>query len=242
MKKSIKPSEISGAVKTPASKSMMQRAIAAALLAGDSVRLTNVTYSNDVSAALKVIEGLGAKVERRSDEVLIEGGLKPVSDTLHIGESGLGIRMFSPVIALWHKPLTLTAEGSLLKRPVTMMEKPFAELGVKLQTSGGFPPLTVTGPMKGGSARVDGSVSSQFLTGLLMALPLAGSDSTLTVENLKSTPYIDMTMAFLQRCAVTATHENYETFHIKGKQRYRFPGNRYDYGCIEEGRRINQEK
>ncbi|MCP5053229.1 MAG: 3-phosphoshikimate 1-carboxyvinyltransferase [bacterium] len=224
MTKSIKPSVIKGKVIAPASKSMMQRAIAASLLSKTPVRLSNLTYSNDSSASLSVIEGLGASVERGEHEVVIGGRLNPSTETLHCGESGLGIRMFSPIAALWHEPLTLTGEGSLLKRPVTMMEKPLKQLGVAVVTTDGCPPLTVTGPLRGGEAAVDGSVSSQFLTGLLMALPYAGGDSRLTVKDLKSKPYIDMTVAFLKRFGVVVCHDNYETFYIKGNQTYRLGG------------------
>jgi 3-phosphoshikimate 1-carboxyvinyltransferase len=227
MKKSIKPSAINGTVTAPASKSMMQRAIAAALLAEAPVRIGNLTFSSDSRAALSVIRGLGADVEQAGDDILVTGTLNPSVETLNCGESGLGIRMFSPIAALWHQPLTLTGEGSLLKRPVSMLEKPLEQLGVRVTTTNGCPPLTVFGPLKGGSAEVDGSVSSQFLTGLLMALPRARLDSRLYVKNLKSTPYIDMTLALLKDFGVGVSHTHYESFFIRGNQSYRTNGERY---------------
>ncbi len=222
MQKSVKPSTISGSVKAPASKSMMQRAIAAALLSDTPVTLTNPTYSNDSKAALSVIQALGAQVEAGTGQIHIHGagGVKPTGARLCIGESGLGIRMFSPILSLSHQPLTIDAEGSLLKRPVSMIEAPLRQLGVDVTTSQGFPPLTVKGPLKGGTAVVDGSVSSQLLTGLLMALPKAQGDSVLTVDNLKSTPYIDMTLGLLKDFGVAVHHTDYRVFSIKGNQRY----------------------
>jgi len=220
MKKSLKPSVIKGVVKAPASKSMMQRAIAAALLVEGPTKILNPTYSNDSKAALAVIERLGAAVDAKEDKILITGGMKPTGEILECGESGLGIRMFSPIAALWHSELTLTGEGSLLKRPVAMIEQPLKQLGVRVTTTDGCPPLTVKGPLKGGEANVDGSVSSQLLTGLLMALPAAPGDSHLKVKNLKSTPYIDMTLALMAAFGIKVQYSDYETFFIKGNQTY----------------------
>jgi 3-phosphoshikimate 1-carboxyvinyltransferase len=221
MKKSIKPSKIKGTVKAPASKSMLQRAIAAALLTETPTKILNPTYSNDAKAALRVIKALGAQVTAGKDEIFIKGGLNPTGDVLNCGEAGLSIRMFSPIAALWHEELTLTGEGSLVVRPVSMIEKPLKALGVEVTTTNGCPPLRVKGPLQGGEAEVDGSMSSQFLTGLLMALPKAPKDSTLKVKDLKSTPYIDMTLSLLDAFGGEVQHSNYETFFIKGNQRYR---------------------
>ncbi len=220
MKRSLKPSTINGTVTAPASKSMMQRAIAAALLTDTPVTIINPTYSNDANAALTVIQELGATVSIKEKEIYIRGGFAPTGKVLNCGESGLGIRLFTPIAALANQSLTLTGEGSLLHRPVAMIEEPLKQLGVTVSTTNGLPPLTVTGPLTGGQACVDGSVSSQFLTGLLMALPKVSGDSRLLVKNLQSFPYIDMTLAILKSFHVVVTHENYHTFYIKGKQRY----------------------
>ncbi|MDQ1349926.1 MAG: 3-phosphoshikimate 1-carboxyvinyltransferase [Acidobacteriota bacterium] len=220
--KLIKSSIIKGSIAAPASKSMMQRAIAAALLAEGTTTILNPTFCNDSLAALRVIAELGAQVIRGKNEVSIRGGMNPSGPgtILNCGESGLGIRMFTPIASLWGGELTLTGEGSLLSRPVFMIEEPLKRLGVGVTTTNGCPPLKVKGPMMGGEAEVDGSVSSQFLTGLLMALPKAPKDSRLTVTNLKSTPYIDMTLALLGAFGVQVRHVNYETFFINGNQIY----------------------
>ncbi len=220
MEKSIRPSEIKGTVRAPASKSMLQRAIAAALLSEGTTTISNPTYSNDAVAALRVVEALGAAVTAGKDDILIRGGMNPTGAVLNCGEAGLSIRMFSPIAALWHEELTLTGEGSLVTRPVSMIEKPLNALGAVVTTTNGRPPLTVRGPLLGGEAEVDGSVSSQLLTGLLMALPRARKDSRLKVRDLKSTPYIDMTLDLLDRFGVVVEHTGYETFFIKGNQTY----------------------
>lgn len=220
--KLVKSSIIKGTVSAPASKSMMQRALAAALLTEGTTRILNPTFCNDSVAALRVIEKLGAGVTRGKDEVIVRGGMKPVAPgtVLNCGESGLGIRMFAPIASLWREELTLTGEGSLMSRPVSMLAGPLRELGVEVTTAHGCPPIKIKGPLLGGEADVDGSVSSQLLTGLLMALPVASGDSRLIVKNLKSTPYIDMTLSLLEAFGIQIRHFNYETFLIEGSQAY----------------------
>ncbi len=227
MKKLLRPSVIKGTVKAPGSKSMLQRVIAAALLSDHPLKISNVTFSNDTNAALRVAQALGAQVRIHRDEIFIRGGLAPTGETLNCGEAGLSIRMFTPIAALWDQELTITGEGSLLKRPVRMVEKPLKDLGARVSTTNGCPPLTVKGPLKGGKTTVDGSVSSQFLTGLLMALPKAPKDSKLKVKDLTSTPYIDMTLAVLKAFGIEVRSTGYETFFIKGRQTYRLPKNEY---------------
>ncbi len=101
-----------------------------------------------------------------------------------------------------------------------MIEEALNQLGVRCTSSGGFLPLTIQGPITGGNCEIDGSVSSQLLTGLLMALPLAKKDSEIRVNNLKSKPYIDMTIQILKSFGITIENEDYNMFHIKGNQKY----------------------
>lgn len=222
MKKLVKPSVISGSIPAPASKSMMQRAIAIALLAKGKSVLYNYTPCADSDMALDVIQRLGADVKmiNNNNDVEVMGGFFPKHNEVSCGEAGLGIRMFTPVASLWHETMKLNGEGSLKKRPIAMLENPLKELGVEISTNNGFVPITVKGPLKGGLAHVDGSVSSQMLTGLLIALPLAQSDTKLIVNDLKSKPYIDMTLGIMNDFGVSITHSNYETFEIKGNQDY----------------------
>ena len=101
-----------------------------------------------------------------------------------------------------------------------MMEKPLRTLGAKVTSEGGYLPIRIEGPLHGGAVSVDGSLSSQFITGLLMALPLAERDTTLTVHNLKSRPYIDMTLSLLGTFGIDVKHNEYRQFFIEGRQRY----------------------
>ena len=220
MKTTIHKRRIAGSITAPASKSYAQRAVAAALLAGGETTLTHLDLCNDTCAALDVARRLGASVSHEGTTFTIRGGLNPVSTKLNIGESGLATRLFTPIASLCHMPITINGEGSILRRPIEMMEEPLQALGVEVISNGGYLPISVKGPMRGGEIHVDGSLSSQFITGLLMALPLSPNDTVLHVENLKSRPYVDMTIDLAARFGVAIEHNNYEQFYIAGGQHY----------------------
>ncbi|MCL2465593.1 MAG: 3-phosphoshikimate 1-carboxyvinyltransferase [Micrococcales bacterium] len=150
----------------------------------------------------------------------ITGGLNPRSATVDIGESGLSTRLFTPIAALCDRQITVTGHGSILSRPVSMMEAPLRELGVTVTTNGGLLPITVRGPLRGGVVHADGALSSQFITGLLMAAPLAGSDTFIRVESLNSRPYIDMTLEVMHAFGVAAENRDYREFFIPAGQSY----------------------
>jgi 3-phosphoshikimate 1-carboxyvinyltransferase len=221
MRKLTSCHEIRGKVGAPPSKSMMIRAVAAALLARGKSEIINPSFCQDSLAALSVARGLGARTSSQKNKVILEGGLKPERQILDCGESGLSLRMFAPLAALQDTKFSLSGSGSLMNRPVFMMEKPFQDLGVIFSSRNGFPPVSVKGPLIGGEAVVDGSVSSQFLTGLLIALPIAEKDSFVRIINLKSKPYIHMTIRFLENLGLTIFNRNDAEVVIPGKQNYR---------------------
>ena len=223
MDKSVSAGSIRGTIAPPSSKSYAQRAIALALLAEGRSILRNIEFCKDTRSALKCIEALGAKVEYIDDSTIaIEGGLNPQSSTLHVGESGLATRLFTPIASLNPTPITIEGEGTLLYRPMTMMIEPLRQLGVQVRDGGGFLPIEVQGSIHGGDITVDGSVSSQFITGLLLALPLAQEDTTLHVTSPVSIPYIDMTIETARLFGVEIMHNegDYTQFFIEGRQQY----------------------
>lgn len=222
MDRTVLPGRVRGALTPPCSKSYAQRALAAALLAEGVSVLRNVEFCDDTRAALGCIETLGAHVKRMDGETLsIEGGLHPASDVLRVGESGLSARLFSPVAALHTAPLRIEGEGSLLRRPMGMMAEALRQLGARAEDTGGFLPIAVCGPLRGGEVSIDGSLSSQFITGLLLALPRAAADSTLHVSRAVSTPYLDMTLDTAARFGVEIFQRDYAEFYIPGRQHYR---------------------
>lgn len=220
MKRLVKPSEVSGSVIAPASKSVAQRAIALACMAKGRSEVVFPGISDDVNAAIGVCRDLGAVIKELSDRLLITGGIKQPSHPLNCGESGLGIRMFSCIAATFQQPVILNGGGTLAKRPMVIVEQSIKALGADCKTQNGFIPITVKGPIKGGVAKVDGSLSSQVLTGMLMAAPLAMADTTILVENLQSKPYIDLTIDTMKAFGVEVDNLDYKEFRIKGNQSY----------------------
>lgn len=212
---------LKGRLTPPCSKSYAQRALAVSLLAeGESV-LRNIEFCNDTLSAIRCIESLGAKVRRIDHSTLaVLGGFSPKNDILQVGESGLSTRLFTPIASLADRPIVIDGTGTLLHRPMTMMIEPLRRLGVEVRDGGGYLPIEVKGPIRGGEIEVDGSLSSQFVTGLLLALPLAEEDTTLRVHGAVSTPYIDMTIDTAKRFGGKILHNDYSEFFIEGGQRY----------------------
>ena len=223
MDKYVSASNIKGVIIPPSSKSYAQRAIAIALLAHGRSVLRKIEFCKDTRSALSCIEALGANVSLLDESALaIEGGLNPVSNLLNVGESGLATRLFTPIASLHNTPICIQGEGTLLHRPMGMMIEPLRSLGVEVRDGGGFLPIEVCGPVNGGNLTVDGSISSQFITGLLLALPMAQDDTTLKVTNPVSTPYIDMTIDTARRFGIEIMHNegDYSEFFIEGRQQY----------------------
>lgn len=210
-----------GSVQPPCSKSYAQRALAVALLANGKSVLRNMDFCNDTLSALNCIKMLGAKAERTDEHtIVVEGGVKPQGNLLSVGESGLSARLFTPIAALCSEPIVISGEGTLLYRPMDMMIQPLRALGVDVRDGGGRLPIEVCGPMRGGEITVDGSVSSQFITGLLLALPLAEQDTVINVSKAVSKPYLDMTIDIASHFGVAIEHNDYEQFYVAGGQSY----------------------
>lgn len=222
MRVSISPSAINGSVTANPSKSAMQRAVAAALLAKGKTIIHNPGLSNDCLAALEVAEHLGAMVKRVDESIHITGkGVQPFYDEINCGESGLGIRMFTPIAALADMAITINGHGSLVTRPMHFFEEVLPQLGVQIKSREGKLPLEIKGPLQANNITIDGSLSSQFLTGLLMAFGAVADKATITVKDLKSKPYIALTLQIMEHFGVKVREENFEVFHFDSKQEYR---------------------
>ena len=219
----VRPSMLSGTVFAPPSKSVMQRVVAGALLADGASMLHHPSESDDCTAALATAAALGAEIELGEDAIRITGvagQLAPRTKEINAGESGLGLRLFSPIAALHPGGLTLTGTGSLLNRPQLPLAEMLGALGATCTTAaGGLPPLHVRGPLQSGTIEVDGSMSSQFLTGLLFALPVCSGDSELIVKDLVSRPYVDLSRAVLADFGIETT-ESEDRIQVPGGQTY----------------------
>lgn len=222
MKATIRPSDLAGTIQAPASKSSMQRACAAALVVTGESTIQNPGHSNDDQAALDIIKRLGAQVKEKGEEIIITGnGVQPVEPEINCGESGLSIRMFTPLVALSSQKITITGKGSLVTRPMNFFDEILPKLAVKISSNEGKLPMAVQGPLLPVNIEVDGSLSSQFLTGLLLAYAASiqkagipvGETVTITVKNLKSKPYIDLTLDVMKQFGLPVPeNKNHEQF------------------------------
>ncbi|MEO7923929.1 MAG: 3-phosphoshikimate 1-carboxyvinyltransferase [Chitinophagaceae bacterium] len=217
MNASINPSSLKGIVQAPASKSSMQRACAAALIKKGKTLIHNPGHSEDDKAALDIIKRLGAEVQQVGDSLeMISQGIHPIDEELNCGESGLSIRMFTPIAAVSNQRFVITGSGSLSSRPMDVFDKVFPELGIQIKSKKGKLPLVVQGPLQPKDIEIDGSLSSQYLTGLLMAYAAADAkDVSIRVKNLASVPYIDLTLAIMKDFGLKVPeNKSYKEFYF----------------------------
>lgn len=220
MTRLLRVGTIDGAAPVPPSKSHALRALAASLLAiahpadGPS-RITPWPACDDARAALTVARGLGARLHLLPDgdetALDVEGLPKPhgPGGDLPCGESALCLRLFACVAALGGGPWSLTATGTLRHRSTDALGPVLETLGARFHAPTGRPPLTVSGPMRGGTVRLDARQTSQVLTGLLTALPSASEPSTLHLDaSPVSRPYVDLTLRVLARTGVVLHEED----------------------------------
>ena len=219
----VSPSNATGNLSAPSSKSSMQRACAAALLHNGITIIYNAGISNDDNAALNIIQQLGAKVLVDVNKITIESkGFSAnnfiESEEISCGESGLSFRMFAPIVALSSGTVTLTGSGSLLSRPMNFFDEVFPQLQINIESNTGFLPLQIKGPLQPKNISIDGSLSSQFLTGLLFAIGASAKEEvTINVKDLKSTPYIDLTLDVMRNFGYNIINKNYQQFIITPK-------------------------
>lgn len=224
-KVTIYPGDLHGTIWAPTSKSSMQRACAAALLCGSVSEILNPGKSNDDKAALSIIGQLGADVQYREDNTI---KIRPVSSfhkneelEINCGESGLSVRMFTPVTSLFDQKISIYGSGSLLTRPMTGFAEMFDQLQIKYWSNDHKLPVEVQGPLIPKNIELDGSASSQYLTGLLLAYSAANAhDVSITVHNLKSKPYIDLTLEVMKAFHMSVPeNRDYKSFYFKNDKK-----------------------
>ena len=221
MIRKIQKSTIQGEITAPTSKSALQRLIAGAFLARGQSVIRYTTLSEDAQAGIDLICSLGAQVEQEQGLIRISGGFNNPDNKLLIGESGLGLRMYTPILATKNTEFEISGRGSLLQRPVDFIVKTLGDFGVEMKSNNGKLPLHIKGGFTNVKVYIDGTFSSQLLTGLLMALPGLSKDSELSVSGLRSKPYIDLTISVLSKFGIKIYHDDYKLFKIPANQQYK---------------------
>ncbi|MCL6352084.1 3-phosphoshikimate 1-carboxyvinyltransferase [Pectobacterium polaris] len=224
---------INGTLNLPGSKSVSNRALLLAALAEGKTRLTNLLDSDDVRHMLTALTALGVEYHLSSDRTVCEitglGGAFTASQPLELflGNAGTAMRPLAAALCLTDGDIVLTGEPRMKERPIGHLVDALRQGGAKIDylEQENYPPLRLHGGFQGGEISVDGSVSSQFLTALLMTAPLAAQDTQISIQgDLVSKPYIDITLHMMKAFGIEVRHENYQRFFVAGRQQYRSPG------------------
>lgn len=210
-----------GTITIPASKSQTIRAFLIALVSNGISRIKHPLLSSDTLSALSVIEQLGCKIERKEDEIIIDStSLKKEKVTLDCGNSGTTSYLLLPLLASLETPITITGDEQMVKRPFLPLLKAIEDLGGKIESNNGYMPLTITGPLKGGKTTIE-CKTSQYLSALLLASPLALNDTTIECSLLYEKPYVDMTQQWLDKEKIEYEISSDKLISkIKGRQTY----------------------
>lgn len=231
MKVKIKPSILSGEIVIPPSKSYSHRAIISAALANGEKKskINNLKFSVDIETTVKIMENWGAKITKKESSLEVignDGKIVPKKNYIQCNESGSTIRFLIPVGLTSENELIFDGKGKLIDRPLNSYYKIFDDQGIKYEMSEDKLPLKVNGKLKAGNYEIDGNISSQFITGLLYALPLLDGDSIIVInKNLESKGYIDLTLEILKLSGIKIKNNDYKSFEIKGNQEYKY----FDY-------------
>ena len=216
----LTPSRLSGSVRAEASKSVLHRAVIAAALADGTSFIAPVSACDDIQATVKAVQTLGlAEVRTSGKGVSVRGGLRgEVSGAVDCIASASTLRFLLPLAAM-RDGAVFTGEPSLFERPMKPYAQALQQGGAQYHAVEGG--LSISGGLKPGGYNLPGNISSQFITGMLMALPLLDGPSELHIDGpLESQPYVEMTLATLQRAGITIRRPHDRAFYIAGKQAY----------------------
>lgn len=226
----ITPSPLKGSINIPPSKSLSHRAIICAALAKGTSRIENIIFSEDILATLEGMKAFGMKVidintnEKINRSIItIKGNnsIEKQKEIIDCRESGSTLRFLIPIACLTGEEFTFTGKGKLVERPLTSYYKMFNTQGIKYSNDNGRLPLCIEGILKPGKFELEGNISSQFITGLMFALPLLVDDSIIEITTeLESKGYIDLTLDLLHRFSINIKNDEYNRFYIPGNQKY----------------------
>lgn len=217
----IQPHKLMGTVKVPSSKSMAHRMLICAALSKGTSEISGISFSKDIEATLSVMQALGAEFSIREDTVKVTGITElPEKALADCCESGSTLRFLIPVAAALGIETTFTGQGRLPQRPITPYLREMSKKGISFHDYQNTMPFTVSGRLQSGKFEIEGDISSQFVTGLLLALPLLHEDSEIFVTSpLESKPYADMTVDCMANCGVCVKAIP-NGWHIFGNQHY----------------------
>ena len=194
-------SSVKGIVTPPPSKSHTHRAFFLSSLSQDECRIYNSLNSQDTQATLSAVKAMGSKVRRSCCNILMKGsGLHAPSGVVDAENSGTTMRIFTGIASMFDVPVTITGDASLRTRPMGPLLDALTEMNVKCSSDNGTAPVTVCGPNRGGNVNILGSISSQFVSSLMITAPMLSDDTKIQINgNLSSRPYVDITKNMMER-------------------------------------------
>lgn len=220
----IIPSNLRGSINIMSSKSLCHRAIIAASLSDGISSIKKISFSKDIYATIDSMKNMGAEIKIEDNNLTIHGNSKPTltNKEIHCGESGSTLRFLIPVALLAKERVTFTGDGKLVERPLSPYYEIFQRQGISYSKSSiNELPLTVDGSLFPGKFQIRGDISSQFITGLMFALPLLSGNSQIIITSmLESKGYVDLTMDVLKKFGINILNNDYDSFYIKGNQQY----------------------
>ena len=225
---------VDGTINLPGSKSVSNRALLLAALANGTTVLSNLLDSDDVRHMLNALKALGVQYALSDDrtrcEVTGNGGALHSAEALELflGNAGTAMRPLAAALCLGSNDIVLTGEPRMKERPIGHLVDALRQGGAQIDylEQENYPPLRLRGGFTGSNVEVDGSVSSQFLTALLMTAPLAPNDTVISIKgDLVSKPYIDITLHLMKTFGVEVENQSYQRFVVRGAQQYQSPGN-----------------
>ncbi len=217
----VEKSEIEGVVRPPPSKSYTHRALISSALSRKS-RILHPLISRDTMATVRGCEIIGAEIQRRKNEIHVSGvdDIAPAEDYFYADNSGTTLRFFTALLSHSDSEIIIDGDDSLRNRNSIPLIKALNHLGAKITSNSGRPPLKIRGVLKGGEVEID-AWSSQFLSSLLISLPLCKEESRVYVKNLRSRPYVSITEEILIRSGIKFFRdENFRVYDIDGNQEY----------------------
>lgn len=220
----INPVKLGGKITVPSSKSDCHRAVICAGLSHGISEIENVNFSEDIEATCEAMRNLGIDIVKLKDALIVKGEdkLKVKNSNIHCAQSGSTLRFLIPLAATVENEVTFEGEGKLVERPLKPYYDIFNKQKIEYKNKDGKLPLTINGQLKPGEYRIKGNISSQFISGLLFALPLLNGDSKIVITTeLESRPYVDMTLDALDKFSIKIENNNYREFIIKGNQKYK---------------------
>jgi len=226
-------SHVTGSIKIPGSKSISNRALLLSALSEGKTTLKNMLDCDDTKYMLEALKMLGIKYSFKKQRSIcyIYGNRKSfkqrINTQLFLGNAGTAFRSLTAILSIYNDDVIITGNQRMQERPIRDLISALIEGGAKIEYCGkkiGFPPIHIKKTFTGGKISINGNISSQFLSSLLIAAPLAKVNTTITIKKiLASSPYVNMTIKMMKSFGIEIKNKNYQCFYIKGNQKYTSP-------------------